>query len=173
MAIELGDPSRESVSDTVKTEDPKTDNPLEQLQKWADDINIANHLPDEVLNELGMLVKTEYDIDERSRSDWVEKTKKAMALAMQVAEIKQYPWPKASNVIYPLMTVAAVQFAARAYPAIVSGRNVVKGMVVGDDTGLYHHDPQSGQTQMITPPGERATRAAKIGDHMSYQLLDE
>ena len=59
----------------------------------------------------------------------------AMDLAMLVAEQKSFPWPGASNVKHPLLATAAIQFNARAYPAIVSGRDVVKGCVYGNDTG--------------------------------------
>jgi chaperonin GroES len=47
-------------------------------------------------------------------------------------------WCGNSNVIYPLMTTAAIQFAARAYPAIIRDRNVVKGTVIGDDKGVIN-----------------------------------
>lgn len=154
----------------------------QKLMKWSTAINIADELEDDLLSQIGQRVVREYDIDDSSRNDWKTKTKKAMDLAMQVAETKQYPWPKASNVIYPLMTTAAIQFAARAYPAIVSGRAVVKGVVVGDDTGVPQMNPQTGQPLVdptsnqpvwAQPPGARAGLAAKIGDHMSWQLLDE
>src|SRR6185312_5862166 len=144
----------------------------------------------ETLTALGMRVKREYEIDVTSRADWKEKTEQAMELAMQHTQPKQYPWPKAANVIFPLMTTAAMQFAARAYPAIVMGREIVKGVVIGPDTGTPQIDPQTGQPAMQpglpdpqgqpvpvpvwkVPPGAKQVRADKIGEHMSYQLLDE
>lgn len=154
-----------------------------KLFKWIDSTNIAEDLEDSVLSEIGQKVVREYMIDDNSRSEWKTNSEMAMKLAMQVAETKQYPWPKASNVIYPLMTVAAVQFAARAYPAIVSGKEVVKGTVVGDDAGVPAVNPQTGQPPLINPqtqqpmwivePGTKRVLAAKIGEHMSWQLLDE
>jgi chaperonin GroES len=44
-------------------------------------------------------------------------------------------WVGNSNIIYPLMTQAAVNFAARTYPALIQNRNVVKGVVIGTDKG--------------------------------------
>jgi chaperonin GroES len=79
-----------------------------------------------------------------------------MDLAMQVAQEKSFPWPKAANVKYPLITTAAIQFSARAYPAIVRGADVVKGEVLGPD-----------------PDGAKKQRADRIGRHMSYQVLEE
>lgn len=149
--------------------------------------NIAEQLRDdaggeETLSRMGERVAREYQIDKTSRADWETKTEQAMELAMQVAKEKQFPWPKASNVIYPLMTTASIQFAARAYPAIVQNRNVVKGVVVGSDEGKPAVNPQTGQplTDPVTGqpvwavlPGAKQARADRIGEHMSWQLLDE
>lgn len=144
----------------------------ENLTRWIDMPNIADELDDVTLSAIGQRVKREYDIDVRSRSEWLERTKEALNLAMQIAQEKTYPWPKAANVIYPLMTSAAMQFAARAYPAIVNGRNIVKGVVIGDDSGVTVPGPD-GQPQQITPPGMKRVRANRVGEHMSWQLLDE
>ena len=157
----------------------------QKLLGWIKSKNIAEDLDKELLTKIGVRVVREYDIDETSRSDWKTKTEQAMDLAMQVAKEKQYPWPKAANVIYPLMTTAAIQFAARAYPAIVANRSVVKGVVVGNDDGEPAINPQTGQpaTQpgpdgqpqpvWQVQPGEKQNRADGIGEHMSWQLLDE
>ncbi len=165
----------------------------EQVQKllgWMKSDNIAADLDDETLNKMGELVKREFDIDENSRSEWKTKTEQAMDLAMQNAKEKQFPWPKAANVIYPMVTTASTQFAARAYPAIVNGRSIVKGVVIGEDQGTPQIDPQTGQPVMQpgppgpdgqsmpvpvwqTPPGAKRIKADQIGEHMSWQLLDE
>lgn len=154
----------------------------QHLMRWMKSDNIAPELDESVLNEIGERVKLEYEIDNDSRKDWVEKTRKSIDLAMQVAEEKTYPWPKAANVIYPLMTTAAIQFAARAYPAIVAGRDVVKGTAYGNDQGVPMMDargqpvmnPQApGQPMWRVAPGAKRERALRIGEHMSWQLLDE
>lgn len=119
--------------------EPQEEHPVEKLYRWADiqrTPNIATELDESVLNAIGQKVLREYDIDLQSRSDWEDKSRKAMDLAMQVAEKKTFPWPNASNVVYPAMTLAAVQFNARAYPSIIQGSNVVKGKVVGKDDGV-------------------------------------
>lgn len=146
--------------------------------------NIAEQLDATTLSSMGERCVREYDIDVVSRSDWKTKSDQAMELAMQVAKEKQFPWPKAANVVFPLMTSAAMQFAARAYPAIVQNRNVVKGVVVGNDTGEpmmgldgtpIVQPGQDGQPQIVwkVQPGAKQRRADNIGEHMSWQLLDE
>jgi chaperonin GroES len=152
-----------------------------RLVEFIDTPNIATLLDSTKLATIGERVKREYDIDKRSRADWEAKAKRAMDLALQVTEEKSYPWPKAANVKYPLMTSAAIQFAARAYPAIVTDRGIVKGKVIGYDQGIPQMgpdgqpvvDPQSGQPAWQVPPGVKQQRADRIAQHMSYQLLDE
>jgi len=153
---------------------------LDQLRDWMVKPNLVDDVDQDMLDALGFKCKQEYDLDVTSRAKWVEDSKKAMELAMQISEVKQYPWPRASNVIYPLMTTASIQFAARAYPAIIAGRNVVKGVVVGPDKGIplvqngqFVPDPQTGGIQWQVPPGAKRIRANRIGEHMSYQLLTE
>lgn len=152
------------------------------LQDYVRSKNIAEE-PEvsDQLERLASRVKNDYDIDERSRSDWKEKYRKWLDFALQIAQPKTYPWPDSSNIIYPLMTTAAIQFAARAYPAIIRDRNVVKGVVVGDDRGEPTTNPATGQPMAgpatgpywTMPPGAKQVRANLIGDHMSWQLLTE
>lgn len=160
---------------------------MDQLVRWSDPrrtLNLADELDEDLLRQIGMKVVREYEIDKQSRSKWEEDTDKSIKLAMQVAEAKSYPWENASNIVYPLMTSAAIQFNARAYPAIVSGRDVVKGCVYGDDSGTPQTDPKTGQPAMhdtptgpepvwAQPPNYKHQRADRIGEHMSWQLLDE
>lgn len=155
---------------------------LDKMRDWMVSPNLVDEVPQDLLGALGSKCKQEYDIDVTSRHKWVEDSRRAMELAMQISEPKQYPWPKASNVIYPLMTTSSIQFAARAYPAIISGPNVVKGVVIGPDNGEPLVNPQTGQ-QVVNPqngqpawkvqPGSKRIRANKVGEHMSYQLLTE
>ena len=135
--------------------------------------NIAKGL--EGLEAIGEKVVREYTLDDNSRNDWKERCKKAMDLAMQVVETKNYPWPNASNVKYPLLTVAAIQFAARAYPAIVPPGNLVKAKVLGNDSGVPAGppNPETGEVQWAMPPGVKQKKADRIARHMSWQLSEE
>lgn len=153
-----------------------------QLLRWIRSSNLINE-PDfdkTQLGQIGQKVKREYDIDYNSCNEWRQQYEEHLEFALQIAEEKTYPWPGASNIIYPLLTVAALQFAARAYPAIVNGPNVVKGVVIGDDNGVPYVDPQTGQPAVgpqgpvfIVPPGIKQARATNVADHMSWQLLYE
>lgn len=155
---------------------------LALLTRWARAKNIVDEADydDGETERIAQVVSRDYDIDEDSRSEYMEKYQRWLDFAMQVIEQKTYPWPGASNVIYPMLSNAAIQFAARAYPSIVRDQGVVKGQVIGDDNGKPVPDPttggqmmQNGQPEWITAPGEKRKRADLVGRHMSWQLLTE
>src|SRR5262245_22312033 len=118
LNLMLGDDAAMPVASDVKLLDepdpaqemaPKED-PRAFYQKLIKNIeskNIAEDMSDEQLSAIGQKVRREYDIDDASRSDWKDKSRKAMDLAMQIAKNKSHPWPGSSNVVYPLMTSAA------------------------------------------------------------------
>lgn len=117
-------------------------------------VNIATSLDKELLTEIGKTVVEEYEADEDSRIDWLERANDWLRLALQTVEEKSYPWPNASNIKYPLISIAALQFHARAYPALINmSGGVVKGEVIGFD-----------------PDGEKTNLATRISKHMNYQL---
>ncbi len=122
-----------------------------------DNPNIAEGLDPSDLAAIGAKVCEEYELDETSRKSegWTDRCDAAMKTALLTQEAKSYPWPNASNVKYPLVITAAIQFNARAYPAIVDGPDIVKGSVKGQLTA------------------EKTARAQRVGAHMSYQLLEE
>jgi len=127
------------------------------LEKLVQLPNVADAFKgDARLASLGELVVREYKLDKESRSDWEDTARRAMDMAKQKREAKSWPWEGASNVKYPLLTTAALQFAARAYPAIVDGPRIVKCQVMGAD-----------------PDGMKAAKGDRVSQHMSYQLLYE
>lgn len=128
----------------------------DNLKKYADAINITEFIDDDELAKIGQEVVRDFKIDMQSCQTWMDQNKEAIKLAKQVKEEKSFPWPNAANVKYPLITTASIQFAARAYPEIVQGNDVVKAKVVGKD-----------------PTGQKQLRADRVARHMSYQLTDE
>jgi len=118
--------------------------------------NIANLLCEEDLTTIGVQVVKDFDNDLLSRSSWERRTEASLKLALQVAETKNFPWANASNVKFPLITIAALQYHARSYPVLIDSDLPVKCRVVGDDKD-----------------GLRALRSTRVEQHMSYQLLEE
>lgn len=129
---------------------------LEKLAQLAAMDNVAHLISEDDRRSLGELVKRETQIDDESRSSWVEDTKRAIKRAKQQRDRKTFPWDGASNVNYPIVTTAALQFAARAYPAIIDGPRIVKCAPNGAD-----------------PAGQKAQIADRVSQHMSYQVLKQ
>lgn len=168
-------------ADKDKKRTPDLTKTLAKLLALETSQNIAEDLDDEQLPKIAQDVERKYEIDKKSRSDWEESSKKAMDIALQVRKPKNYPFEGAANIKYPLVTVAALQFGARAYPAIVDGARIVKGQVVGNDQGVpikdengdAKLDPMNGEPLWIKKPGEKRAKADRVSKHMSYQLLNE
>ena len=118
--------------------------------------NLAMKFDKDDLASIGAWVVEGYDRDKSSRLKWENRTASAMDLAMQIQEQKTFPWPDCSNVRFPLVTIAVMQFHARAYATIVDGANVVKSRVIGPD-----------------PTGVETARSQRVGTHMSWQLLEQ
>lgn len=143
------------MSRSASTQSPDTENRVD-IDFLVQSMNIADELDDDVLQKIGHAVVEGYREDEQSREAWRTRYDAALKLAAQVVEAKNTPWANASNVKYPLLTTASVQFSARAYPALVPGTDVVRCRTTGED-----------------PAGLKADRAQRVGKHMSYQVLDE
>lgn len=173
--------SDQSSSAGKKPRSPKLANTLAKLVTFEQAVNIAEMLDDEQLDKIGYEVEREYKIDKQSRSEWEAGANKAMDVALQVRKPKNYPFEGAANIKFPLVTVAALQFGARAYPAIVDGNRIVKGQVLGNDDGIPNKDetgeplldPLSGEPVWAMKPGVKRAKAERVSRHMSYQLLTE
>ena len=126
------------------------------LDTALNSVNIAEDLEDTLLDTLGSQLHHEVEDDDMSRQDWLEDQDEWLKLASQVRDIKSFPWQGASNVKYPLMTVASLQFHARALPGLINSNSPVRARVVGRD-----------------PDGQKLARANRIGKYMSYQVLEE
>lgn len=127
-----------------------------KLDKILDSPNVAELLTETQLNQLGHTVSTELDKDIQARQVWEERMAPAMAAAMQIYERRTYPWEDSSNIKFPIIPIAAIQYHVRAYDALLSGNDLVHVRAIGTD-----------------PDGIREDTAQRIGDHMSYQLLEE
>lgn len=129
---------------------PKT--PL-RVEELVGNPNIATLLDTEYLSKLGAQIVLDYKEDEQSREEWVRAYEAAMKIATQVSEKKSTPWENASNVRFPLITIGAMQFHARAYPALLPSKGVVQIGTVGIDTD-----------------GRKGLISKLISAHMNYQF---
>lgn len=127
------------------------------LRSMVESTNIAEKLDKRRLEEIGAECSEGFEYDLTSRRSWEDNLKNWTKLALQVKENKTWPWVNASNVKYPLLSIASMQFNARAYPSLVPATSdVVKVEVIGKD-----------------PTGEKLDKAKRIGKYMSYQVLNQ
>ena len=118
--------------------------------------NIADVMLEDDVNKLGQHCLAGFVQDKTSRAEWESWYAEAMKLALQLKETKTFPWPNASNVKFPLITIACLYFHAKAYPAIINDQHIVKCKPIGVNTTQEYLD-----------------RCTRVSSHMSYQLLEE
>lgn len=118
--------------------------------------NLCDRFTGEDLKRIGDWCSDGYLRDKRSRAKWEQRLDAAMDLAMQIQKPKNFPWAGCSNVAFPLITLGAWQFHARAYSTIIDGPNIVHYRTSEEDS-----------------TGETKARADRIGDHMSWQVMEE
>jgi chaperonin GroES len=125
-----------------------------RLQKAAASA-ITEKFTDSELSELGARVVEDWQRDKGANAEWRKRVEDALkSAAQEEPEKKSYPWENAANVRYPLLTIASVQFNARAYPAIVRGDEAIKIKTFGRDRD-----------------GLKAARAARMAEYLNWKLF--
>ena len=147
--------------DPIDMDEPEAEEPMEAMpampeQVAAEGKDLAFEVDDQKLGTIATKCLDAYKRDKEERADWEEGFDKIMAMVSMGREAKEFPWPGASNVKYPMIMRAALKFGSRAYPAIVNGSDVVKSASVGKDKG-----------------GAKRLRGDRVCSHMNYQLLLE
>lgn len=125
---------------------------IDDLKRFADMTNIADALTEEDLDDWGNELVDGVKEDLNSRSDWEKRNMDWIRLATQVVEKKSTPWPNASNVKFPALTLASLNFQARAIPMLIPGNDLVKSIVIGSDLD-----------------GSKENSAIRVSKYMSYQ----
>lgn len=127
------------------------------LREYIDSVNIAENIDEDKLKDIGIDASEGFEYDLQTREHWEKNIDEWTKQALQVKEDKTFPWVGASNVKYPLLSTAAMQFNARAYPSLIPATGkVIKCEVIGED-----------------PDGSKVEQADRVSKFMSYQLLNE
>ncbi len=130
---------------------------MASIETMVEQVNIAESLSDKKLDDISKTCYDGYLKDKQSRTDWEKSMTEWIKMATLVKETKMFPWPKSSNVKYPIVATAAMQFSARAYPTLIPSDGLIaRCKVIGSD-----------------PDGKKAERAERIGKFMSWQLLND
>lgn len=188
-ALMTSDDEASAIADVLALEAEAEISSLEKLFRLANSQgDISGALDTSELAKIGIRVVEDYALDKRDRDEWETVVKEALESATQSTanKAKDYPWPGASNVKFPILTTAALQFNARAYPAIVKGDEAVAVKVVGKDAGRPAIGPD-GQPVMqavpgpdgqpmpqpvwIVPPGAKSRRAKRVADYLNTTIF--
>ena len=130
---------------------------VSKFRELVESKNIAEKMDEDDLKELAAQVSDGFEADLTSRKEWEGNLKDWTNLALQIREQKVWPWVGASNVKYPILSTASMQFNARAYPSLVpSTGNIVKCEVVGKDS-----------------TGQKLEKAKRLSTYMSYQVINQ
>lgn len=118
--------------------------------------NLVEEISEGIKSEWSQEIKTGYDVDKASMGTWIQHSEKGIELATLLKGEKNYPFAGASNVKYPLIVSAALQYNARAYPAIVPSGDPITTKIHGKD-----------------PQGAKAARGQRVSTYGSFQLKTE
>jgi len=128
-----------------------------ELDRLLVSTNIVDELDEDERNKLAQVVIKGWELDKVSRKPWEEGYEGWLKMAGQYREHKNFPWQGASNVKFPLLSTAAMQFNARAYPTLIpSSGDVVRMKVKGKDVD-----------------GSKSAMAVAVAQVMSEQVMEE
>lgn len=147
---------------------PDEASPLLRLAEIAEARgDISEMLDEQMLARIGHDCIRDYEIDCTDRSEWEKTAEKALKIAAQekVVPPRDAPAYRRSYSSFPILTTAALQFRARAYPAICRSGNMVKVKVIGSDRGRRELG-QDGQP-LVSLGGE------PMGEAQAQQVLQQ
>ena len=117
--------------------------------------NLAEFLPDEVLDELGSDLTGKYQDYNASRKDWEQSYTKGLDLLGFKYDMRTEPFQGASGATHPVLAEAVTQFQALAYKELLPANGPVRTQVVG------------------APNQQKAQQAERVKDYMNYELMEK
>ena len=117
--------------------------------------NLAEFLPDEVLDELGSDLTGKYNDYNASRKDWEQSYTKGLDLLGFKYDMRTEPFQGASGATHPVLAEAVTQFQALAYKELLPANGPVRTQVVG------------------APNQQKAQQAERVKDYMNYELMEK
>lgn len=140
-------------------------------------INLVSELSEEKVQEVGNKCLGDFLKDVEARNEKDKRLREAEKLAKQVIEKKSFPFDGASNVKYPLITKAVIEFNARVSPLICNNGEVVKIKTYGGgdeivaENGIPEIDDETGIFK--TEADVKNNRAKKVRELMNWLITDK
>ena len=117
--------------------------------------NLAETMPDNVLEPLGHKLFDQYTEYKESRGDWEETYRNGLELLGFKYERRTEPFRGASGVNHPVLAEAVTQFQAQAYKELLPADGPVRTQILGD----------------VSVPKE--DQAKRVKDFMNWQIMDQ
>ena len=117
--------------------------------------NLAELLPDDVLDPLGHEMSENYTDYKSSRKDWEQSYVKGLDLLGFKYEESTQPFKGASGATHPVLAEAITQFQSLAYKELLPSGGPVRTQMVG------------------IPTAEKEAQSQRVKDYMNYQIMNE
>lgn len=119
------------------------------------DANLAETLPDDVIQSILSECIEAYDADINSRKDWETMAAKGLRLLGMHSEDRNDPWENASGVFHPLLLEAVIRFWAKACKDLSPPGGPAKAKVKG------------------APDPAKTRRAQRVKDEINYIITEK
>jgi hypothetical protein len=117
--------------------------------------NLADILPEDILEPLGSELKNNYVDYKMSRKDWEKSYTDGLDLLGFKYENRTEPFQGASGATHPVLAEAVTQFQATAYKELLPSDGPVRTQILG-----------------VNNPGKQQ-QAERVKDFMNYQIMDQ
>lgn len=98
------------------------------------DANLAEIIPDEILESMASELVGQFMADQRSRDDWAMAYVRGLDLLGMKIEDRTQPWEGASGVYHPMLTEAAIHFQAQAMGELMPASGPARTKILGKIT---------------------------------------
>ena len=117
--------------------------------------NLAELLPDDILDDLGSSLFDNYTQYKASRKDWEDGYTKGLDLLGFKYKDRTQPFQGASGATHPVLAEAVTQFQAQAYKELLPAQGPVRTQIIGVSDRAKEEQSQ------------------RVKDFMNYQLMDK
>ena len=117
--------------------------------------NLADLLPDDILEPIGNELRGNYNDYKMSRKDWEQAYTGGLDLLGFKYENRTEPFQGASGATHPVLAEAVTQFQAMAYKELLPSDGPVRTQILG----------------AVNP--QREQQAQRVKDFMNYQIMDQ
>ena len=117
--------------------------------------NLADILPETVLDPVGIQLRQNYTDYKMSRKDWEQSYVKGLDLLGFKYDNRAEPFQGASGATHPVLAEAVTQFQALAYKELLPADGPVRTQILG-----------------VSNPAKEA-QSQRVKDFMNYQLMDQ